>query len=113
MNVPPPILNENAVFSLPEVYYYYPQVLPNQSVNLKTKLQTKIEPTPNNDTSQVSAINFCLSRTLSGIQGPPGTGKSQTIVALVDEFLLRYKSVDDPVRIFITAISYQALLVLI
>ncbi len=113
MDSPPVITKEQAKFSFPEIYYFLPQVLPKQNEDLTRLLQTRIDPSPNNDPSQKTAINFCLSRTISGIQGPPGTGKSQTIVALVDEFLMRFKDDNDPVRIFITAFSYQALQVLI
>jgi hypothetical protein len=112
-NAPKEISISEAEFSLPEIYFYYPQVLSVYETNMERNLQTEIFPSPNNDESQKIAINFCLGRTISGIQGPPGTGKSQTIVALVDEFLLRNKSKNDPVRIFITAFSYQALQVLI
>lgn len=113
MNAPPTITLNQASFSFPEIYYYLPQVLPVDQTDLTRTLRTQIDPTPNTDSSQVSAINFCLGRIISGIQGPPGTGKSQTIVALVDEFLMRFKDDDEPVRIIITAFSYQALQVLI
>ena len=113
INPPKELQNNEIVFNYPEIYYYYPQALPIEHFDENKLLQTKIDPSPNNDPSQVKAINFCLSRTMSGIQGPPGTGKSQTIVALVDEFLLRNKSLQDPVRIIVTAFSYQALQVLI
>ena len=113
LSVPPDIEIDKANFSFQEIFYYLPQVLPVQKTDLSKRLLTQIDPSPNNDSSQVTAINFCLGRTVSGIQGPPGTGKSQTIVSLVDEYLLRFKQSGDPVRIIITAFSYQALQVLI
>ena len=113
LNAPPELSLNQANFSYQEIYYYLPQVLPISKTELKKTLFTRIDPSPNSDSSQVTAINFCLGRTISGIQGPPGTGKSQTIVALVDEFLIRFKQSEKPVRIIITAFSYQALRVLI
>jgi DNA polymerase III delta prime subunit len=47
------------------------------------------------------------------IHGPPGTGKSQTIIALIDEFLHRTKHLERPMRILITAFSYPAMRVLV
>ena len=113
-NLPPKVLDEKKnSFTLQEIYYYYPQTLPVYQTDLNRHLETQMQPSPNNDSSQVHAINFCLSRVMSGIQGPPGTGKSQTIVSLVDEFLVRNKNNNEDVRIIITAFSYQALHVLI
>jgi hypothetical protein len=104
--------------NLPEIYLFYPQLLfaslndINAHQNFKqpnsTTLKTTCFPPP--DPSQKLAIINALQSTIFAIQGPPGTGKSQTIAALVDEFLLRSPR---PVRILITAFSYAALFVII
>ncbi|KKK50721.1 hypothetical protein LCGC14_3122190 [marine sediment metagenome] len=50
-------------------------------------IRTSIYPRP--DIFQVEAIKNSLQNTISAILGPPSTGKSQTIAALLDEYLCR------------------------
>jgi len=90
---------------MPEVYMYAPNLLPISS-RKTANLLTTISPTP--DHSQTQAINNALASTIYGIQGPPGTGKTQTIAALIDEFILRNPH-KTPLRILITTFSYAAL----
>lgn len=91
----------------PEVYLFAPQLLPSVDED-PSPLRTTQHPPP--DPSQSAAIRFALSRTISCIQGPPGTGKSQTIAALIDEFLRRREG---PARVLVTAFSYSALSVVL
>jgi len=94
---------------LSEVYMFAPWLLPvNATIAANNKLITTIAPTP--DDSQDEAIKNAIAHTIYGIQGPPGTGKSQTIVALIDEFVNRAKR---PVKILVTAFAYTALEVII
>lgn len=93
--------------SAPEVYLFAPRLLPTAGEDT-TPLRTMQHPPP--DPSQAQAIRFALASTVSCIQGPPGTGKSQTIAALIDEFLLRHEG---PARILVTAFSYSALSVVL
>lgn len=92
----------------PEVYLYAPRALP-AGVPGGTALCTTQSPPP--DPSQADAIRTALAQTVSCIQGPPGTGKSQTIAALIDEFLLRRKG--QPARVLVTAFSYSAMRVVL
>lgn len=94
-----------------EVYLYRPSLLPQNLYELGDSLRTQIKYAP--DSSQQKAILSSLSHTVSCIQGPPGTGKSQTIVALLDEFIIRFKEKHkrEP-KILISAFSYAALEVL-
>lgn len=94
-------------FQTPEVYLYAPGVLPTTGAS--GALQTTQHPPP--DPSQTEAIHASLGQTVSCIQGPPGTGKSQTIAALIDEFLLRRKGM--PARVLVTAFSYPAMRVVL
>ncbi|MBD3190351.1 MAG: AAA family ATPase [Candidatus Heimdallarchaeota archaeon] len=96
-------------FNLPEIYLFAPEFLPRKRPIPTTSLQTAIDPHP--DHSQQKAIQFALNSTVSMIIGPPGTGKSQTIAALIDEYLLR--NPDKPVRILVSAFSYHALQVVL
>ncbi len=93
-------------FQLPEFYLYAPNLLPVGDV--EGALQTTAHPAP--DPSQAVAIRRALGSTVTCLQGPPGTGKSQTIAALIDEYLRR---ADGPRRILVTAFSYDAMLVLL
>ncbi len=98
------------------IYLYAPGLLLDlidvKKINIKKPLITKIYPYP--DATQRRAINLSLGMHISGIHGPPGTGKSQTIAALIDEYLERcrlngnFKS-----KILISAFSYAAIRVLI
>jgi hypothetical protein len=45
--------------------------------------------------------------------GPPGTGKSQTIAALIDEFIIRRTQKNKTSKILVTSFSYTALRVII
>ncbi|MDP3278401.1 MAG: AAA domain-containing protein [Deltaproteobacteria bacterium] len=91
----------------PSVYLFAPALLPTPTP-MALPLKTTQHPPP--DASQTEAIAFALSSTISCIQGPPGTGKSQTIAALLDEFLLRHEG---PARVLVTAFSYPAMLVVL
>jgi hypothetical protein len=91
----------------PELYLFAPHLLPSRAES-ETPLRTTQHPPP--DPSQQSAIRLALSSTISCVQGPPGTGKSQTIAALIDEFLYHREG---PARILVTAFSYSALSVVL
>jgi len=100
-------------FETPPIYLFAPELLFGlKDSSPAKKLKTNIHPKP--DSSQEEAIKNSLSHTISAILGPPGTGKSQTIAALIDEYLCRQK-VDgkDKTRILITSFSYAALRVVI
>jgi len=93
----------------PEVYLFAPEQLPRVSPSLECSLRTTQHPPP--DRSQTEAICMALGGAISCIKGPPGTGKSQTIAALLDEFLLRRGT--KPTRILVTAFSYAAMRVVL
>ncbi|KKM05903.1 hypothetical protein LCGC14_1749390, partial [marine sediment metagenome] len=99
-------------FRTPSIYLYAPELLTlfNESEQ-DNDLVTNIFPTP--DISQEEAIKNSLSHIISGILGPPGTGKSQTIAALVDEFLIQNQKKKKHVKILITSFSYTALRVVL
>ena len=99
------------IFHTPEVYLYSPSILGMIRDSQWTSLLTKIYPIP--DPSQRQAIMISLSNVISGILGPPGTGKSQTIAALIDEFISRRKKGGVPFKILVSSFSYAALRVLI
>jgi hypothetical protein len=82
-----------------------PKTIQNTKALEPPELLTKVKNKP--DPSQELAIKTSLENTISMIIGPPGTGKTETIVSLIDEFLIRNN--DRPVRILITAFSYSAL----
>ncbi len=90
---------------LPEVYLYAPHLLPSFESRPGT-LMTTIFPEP--DDSQKNAILNAMKYTTYGIQGPPGTGKTQTITALVDEYIRRQKG-QGAVKVLVVAFSYAAL----
>lgn len=98
---------DKIIATLSEIYIFSPMLLPTSNLH-DFSLQTKVFPSP--DSSQKAAIEHALSSIISVIQGPPGTGKSQTIVALIDEFLSRRNG--QPTKILITSFSYAALRVL-
>ncbi|MHA1911376.1 MAG: AAA domain-containing protein, partial [Candidatus Kariarchaeaceae archaeon] len=113
------IVDQELAVSSAEMYLYAPLTLNGEGEEEekeeekekgkeKGKLETSIFPPP--DHSQERAIRKAMGSTISLIQGPPGTGKSQTIAALVDEFICRKKG---PVKILITAFSYAALQVMV
>ena len=113
-----PILKwpKNWTFNSPNIYLYAPEIILDlQSINKpieKIKLETKVFPPP--DKSQEPAIINALNNVMYAIKGPPGTGKSQTIAALIDEYLERRKKQKKVInRILITAFSYSAIRVLI
>ena len=95
-------------FGAPEVYLFAPTLLPAAPIGSEALLSTQ-HPTP--DASQADAIRMALASTVSCIQGPPGTGKSQTIAALIDEFMLRRKG--KSARVLVTAFSYPAMRVVL
>ncbi|MGV9204788.1 MAG: AAA domain-containing protein, partial [Promethearchaeia archaeon] len=90
---------------LPDVYMYAPYLLPEFQEH-SGPLLSSIAPQP--DDSQKEALIESFNRPIYGIQGPPGTGKSQTIAALIDEFILRNKD-QKPLKILVTTFSYAAL----
>ncbi|MCE7734899.1 MAG: AAA family ATPase [Candidatus Heimdallarchaeota archaeon] len=102
---------EGSIFDLPEIYLYSPSLLYKFDKPIIEELLTQASPKP--DPSQHVAITASLSKIVSMIHGPPGTGKSQTIVALIDEFLLRTEHLNRPRRILVTAFSYPAMRVLV
>ena len=99
---------DSLTFAAPEVYLFAPTLLPAAAVGAAALLTTQ-HPPP--DPSQADAIRTSLASTVSCIQGPPGTGKSQTIAALIDEFMLRRKG--KPARVLVTAFSYPAMRVVL
>ncbi|MBN1801742.1 MAG: AAA family ATPase [Candidatus Lokiarchaeota archaeon] len=103
------------VFNSPSIYLFAPellfQLIDVKKNNLKRPLITPILPPP--DRSQSRAINNSLGQFISAIQGPPGTGKSQTIAALIDEYIERNKQKCIKNRILVTAFSYAAIRVII
>ena len=101
-----PIAPTSSTLSAKELYLYAPLSLPSVPNIENTPLQTPIKWAP--DPSQRQAILFALSRPISCIQGPPGTGKSQTIVALIEEFVLRNPHIPKP-KILVTAFSHAAM----
>ena len=98
----------NLTVEAPEVYLYAPQLLPQLPKLSDTSLKTKIYHPP--DASQRHAIQTTLQHPITCIQGPPGTGKSQTIVALIDDFVARF---DRAPKILVSTFSYSALNVLV
>lgn len=102
---------KNWEFSSNEIYMYLPKLLEIIKEIPGKKLLTNICPTP--DESQIEAIKNALDNVIYAIIGPPGTGKSQTIVALIDEFIFRSEQNKKPIRILVTSFSYTALRVII
>jgi hypothetical protein len=103
---------KNWSFSPPSIYLFAPFILNKHTTPLEEKkLYTNINPSP--DPSQKEAIYNSLSHVISAILGPPGTGKSQTIAALIDEYVIRRKAQGKSVKILITSFSYAALRVVI
>ena len=94
-----------STFNTPELYLYAPQTLQKKTKLTPMNLLTEVKNKP--DTSQELAIRTVLENTVSMIIGPPGTGKTETIISLIDEYLLRNK--DRNVKILISAFSYAAL----
>ncbi len=91
-----------------EIYLYAPKLL-HISTPPPTNLATPINPHP--DQSQEKAILNSMNQIISCIRGPPGTGKSQTIAALIDDYLVRRSKRSS--RILVMAFSYAAIRVLI
>ncbi len=100
-------------FTTPAIYLFAPDLLRNHvSRTSYTELLTTIHPYP--DPSQEEAIKTSLSQIISAILGPPGTGKSQTIAALIDEYVCRRKHEKrEKTRILVTSFSYAALRVVL
>lgn len=99
-------------FGAPSVYLFAAELLSKFSIPAsKQNLSTLIFPKP--DSSQQEAIQNSLSHVISAILGPPGTGKSQTIAALIDEFIVQKKAKNMQAKILITSFSYAALRVVI
>jgi hypothetical protein len=95
-------------FPLSHLYMFAPELLPSPAP-WGPPSSTTASPPP--DAYQGEAIELALSSAVSCIQGPPGTGKSQTIAALVDEFISKRASGGRPARILITSFSYTPLFV--
>ena len=108
----PQFYNSQFLVDLAEVYLFAPHLL-EQFQTQQSSFLSDTSPEPNQ--SQKEAIDNSLNQTISAILGPPGTGKSQTIAALLNEYLERShtKNPDKPVRILITSFSYNAMFVLI
>jgi DNA polymerase III delta prime subunit len=89
-----------------ELYSFAPGLLPTAGAKEgeSTSLQTPVRWRP--DPSQEEGILKALEHPVFCLQGPPGTGKSQTIAALIDDFLHRHGR---PARILVSAFSYAAL----
>ncbi|MBY9019552.1 MAG: hypothetical protein KGD67_00745 [Candidatus Lokiarchaeota archaeon] len=98
-------------FDSPVIYLFAPRLLNHFTNKHQDQLLTQI--TPNPDLSQQEAILNSLKQVISGILGPPGTGKSQTIAALIDEFIIRKTREGKHFRILVTSFSYAALRVVI
>ncbi len=100
-------------FTSPSIYLFAPELLFNiNKLETNQDLLTNIFPAP--DPSQKHAIKNSLDNIISAILGPPGTGKSQTIAALIDEYLCRRKKEGrKTTRILVTSSSYAALRVVI
>lgn len=100
-----------AIFCLSELYAYAPKLLNDAgALPSQGRLNTPASPSP--DMSQREAIALALSQVVSCIQGPPGTGKSQTIAALIDEFICRHGA-ERPVKILVASASYVPLYVVL
>lgn len=94
----------------PCAYLYAPELFRHvRNENPSNDLLTTIHPEP--DASQKKAIITSLNNVVSAILGPPGTGKSQTVAALIDEYLCRNKN--KSVKILVTSFSYTALRVVV
>ena len=108
----PQFYNSQFLVDLAEVYLFAPHLL-EQFQTQQSSFLSDTSPEPNQ--SQKEAIENSLNQTISAILGPPGTGKSQTIAALLNEYLERShtNNPDKPVRILITSFSYNAMFVLI
>ena len=98
-------------FYTPVIYYYAPELLTNFKNSSQTQLITQIYPIP--DSSQKEAILNSMNHIISGILGPPGTGKSQTVAALIDEYVTRKRKENKHFKILVTSFSYAALRVVI
>lgn len=100
-------------FTLPCVYLFAPKLFVElKTIKQITNLTTNIHPPP--DISQKKAILNSLNNIISAILGPPGTGKSQTVAALIDEYLCQRKTQKKTrTRILVTSFSYAALNVVI
>lgn len=101
----------NMEFSTPETYLYAADLIDKIPFSVAEKLMTTVEPKP--DPSQTQSIIYALSGKLKLIQGPPGTGKSQTIVAIIDEFLQRRKKGNSNCHILVTGFSYNSMNVIL
>ena len=92
-----------------ELYFCAAAELRRQGeLSIEPNLKTKIKPTPSDDQRQ--AILSFLRYPIALIQGPPGTGKSSTIIAMLDEWLLR-RNANQTSRILVTAANYAAMTV--
>ncbi|MFX0074118.1 MAG: AAA domain-containing protein [Candidatus Hermodarchaeota archaeon] len=102
----------NWEFPIHTLYLFAPEILSFfNSLDVYPTLMTQISPTP--DPSQKEAIINSLQHVISGILGPPGTGKSQTIAALIDEFVIQSNKQMRNAKILVTSFSYAALSVVI
>ena len=90
-------------FDIAQVCMFAPELLESRTSSAQTPLLTQAHPTL--DASQEAAVRMVFDNTISCILGPPGTGKSQTIAAIVDEFIAR--NPEGPCRILISSASYE------
>ena len=100
---------ESRDFDLAECVMYAPELLPETPVGDDFEILTPAHPPL--DASKKEAITQAFSHPMSCILGPPGTGKSQTIAALIDEYLCRHP--DGPVKILVSASSYEPMSVVL
>ncbi|CAN0500494.1 unnamed protein product, partial [Laminaria digitata] len=96
-------------FDVAECVMYAPELLPAKPVEDDFELLTPSYPPL--DDSKKEAIAMVFHHPMSCILGPPGTGKSQTIAALIDEYLRRHP--EGPVKILVSASSYEPMSVVL
>ena len=96
-------------FDVAECAMYAPELLPATPVEDDFEILTPSHPPL--DDSKKEAIAMVFHNPMSCILGPPGTGKSQTIAALIDEYLCRHP--EGPVKILVSASSYEPMSVVL
>ncbi|MEC9399077.1 MAG: AAA domain-containing protein, partial [Myxococcota bacterium] len=96
-------------FDVVECAMYAPELLPATPVEDDFEILTPSHPPL--DDSKKEAIAMVFHNPMSCILGPPGTGKSQTIAALIDEYLCRHP--EGPVKILVSASSYEPMSVVL
>ena len=96
-------------FDVAEAVMYAPELMPTVELTDNFELMTLSNP-PLDDSKQ-HALRQAFTTPMSCILGPPGTGKSQTIAALIDEYLCRHP--EGPVKILVSASSYEPMSVVL